>query len=97
MKSKKMTRDMMIDILVQDKIHDWVCCENTDGLEDMLCEGCAGFFNWSTKELEEATREILANNEAMKSHRLTPEGYKEMLRIRKEVSICKICDDECEC
>ncbi len=50
-----MTRDEMIDVLIEDRITDWVYAQNTDGLEEMLfCCNWKAYDNYTDDELKEA-------------------------------------------
>lgn len=48
-----MTRDEMINILVEDKLTDWIYARNTEGLTWVLEMGWKGFEDYTNKELKE--------------------------------------------
>ncbi len=52
-KTRKYTREQMIDFLIKDKFWDWIFARNTDGLINMLEVGFEGYNNLTDKELEE--------------------------------------------
>lgn len=53
-----MTRQEMVDILVEDRFWDWIYARNTDGLDEVLRVGWKGFDEYSNKELAEALEEV---------------------------------------
>lgn len=53
-----MDREEMIEILIQDRIWDWVYAQNTDGLREALRVGYEGWENYTTQELSDAIERI---------------------------------------
>lgn len=53
-----MTREEKIEILIMDRIWDWVYASNSDTLEDWLAYGFKGYDNYSDAELDKALEEI---------------------------------------
>lgn len=53
-----MTREEKIEILIEDRIWEWVYAYCLNGLKDMLRVGFKGFDNYTNKELDEALGEI---------------------------------------
>lgn len=43
----------MIEVLIEDRLHDWVFARNYDGLEDILWEGWKGYGKYTDAELKE--------------------------------------------
>lgn len=50
---KNFTREQMIDLLIKDKIWDWIFARNDDELIHMLEFGFGGYSNFTDKELKE--------------------------------------------
>ena len=48
-----MTRDEMIEILIEDRLTDWVFAHNYEGLEEVLWEGWKGYGKYTDAELKE--------------------------------------------
>ena len=57
-----MTREEMIEILIEDRINDWVRASNTDGLEEILVVGWEGYENYTFHELQEAIEALCEDN-----------------------------------
>lgn len=53
-----MTRQEKIEILIRDRIWDWVDAHNIDSLAEWLTIGFKGFDNFTDQELDEAIEEI---------------------------------------
>lgn len=53
-----MSREEMIEILIEDRLWDWVYARNSDGLEDWLRMGFKGFDDLTNKELKCAFSEL---------------------------------------
>lgn len=87
-----MTRAQMVEILINDKIHEFVCCQNTDGLEDLLCEGWEGFANWPTKDLKEEVKTVFEDYE-VNFPSLTKKEIQKMISLKRAESICALCDE----
>lgn len=49
-----MSREEMIDILIEDRFWEWIYGRNTDGLEEALVTGWVGFEQYTDEELIEA-------------------------------------------
>ena len=48
-----MTRDEMIEILIEDRLSEWVYAQMTDGFVDMLRRGWKGYDEYTDKELQD--------------------------------------------
>lgn len=57
-----MTREEIIDLLIEDCINEWVHAHCYDGLEDVLYFGWKGFNDYTDQELEEVFLELLDEN-----------------------------------
>lgn len=57
-----MTREEMIEILIKDRIGDWVDARNSDGLEFILAHGWKGWDDYTDVELEECIEELCEDN-----------------------------------
>ncbi len=53
MNKNNLTRQEMIEILIEDRMWDWVYARNYEGLKDMLTIGFNGFENYTDDELKE--------------------------------------------
>lgn len=53
-----MKRNEIIEILIEDRIWDWVYAGNSEGLEEVLYAGFTGFKDYSDKELEQSINDI---------------------------------------
>lgn len=53
-----MKRSEMIDILIEDRMAEWVYARNYDGLKEMLYMGFYGFEGYSNKELKRAIDDL---------------------------------------
>lgn len=53
-----MTRNEMINALIEDRLTDWVYARNTDGLEEILLTGWKGYEDYTDLELKEAFEEL---------------------------------------
>ncbi len=53
-----MTREEKIDILIRDRIWEWVDAHNTNLLEEWLIIGFKGYENLTDEELDESIEEI---------------------------------------
>lgn len=47
-----MTRRKMIEILIEDRLTEWVFAGNYDGLEEFLWDGWKGYGEYTDKELK---------------------------------------------
>lgn len=61
-----MTREEKIEILIRDRIWEWVDSSNSDSLEEWLAIGFKGFDNFTDQELDEAIEEIQDKVEQIK-------------------------------
>jgi len=61
-----MTREEKIEILIRDRIWEWVDAHNTDSLEEWLANGFKGFDNLTDQELDESIEEIKDKVEEIK-------------------------------
>lgn len=52
----------MIEILIKDRVGDWVHAMNHDGLEEVLAFGWKGFDDYTDQELQEAIDELVEDN-----------------------------------
>lgn len=57
-----MTREEMIDILIKDRINEWVHAKCHEGLEEVLHVGWKGYENWSDKDVMDAFLDLLPEN-----------------------------------
>lgn len=62
-----MTREEKIEILIMDRVCDWVYASNSDTLEDWLRYGFKGYDNLTDAELDELLEEIKDNIEEIQS------------------------------
>ncbi len=53
-----MTREEMIEILVEDRFWEWIYARNTDGLADTLKAGFIGYEDYTDEQLAEALEEM---------------------------------------
>lgn len=53
-----MSREQMIELLIEDRMLEWVYAGNDDGLRETLSTGFVGFENYSDKELKEALERL---------------------------------------
>ena len=53
-----MTKEEKIEILIMDRIWDWVYARNSNTLEDWLAYGFKGYDNYTDAELDESLEEI---------------------------------------
>jgi len=49
-----MTKNEMIDLLIMDRICDWIFARNYDPLKDILLEGFKGYEEYTNEELKDA-------------------------------------------
>ncbi len=73
-----LTREEMIEILIQDRFEDWIYASNTDTLEEALWDGWKGYGEYTNKELkdeiemqfeQDRIEELLAGSESRKEER----------------------------
>lgn len=57
-----MTREVMINLLIEDRINEWVYARCYDGLEEILYVGWTGYTSYTDQELQEAFMELLHEN-----------------------------------
>ena len=57
-----MKKEEMIELLVEDRINEWVHARCHEGLEDILYSGWRGYNNYTDQELNEAFEELLEEN-----------------------------------
>ncbi len=62
-----MTREEKIEILIEDRMWDWVYARNYDGLEECLTVGFKGYENFSDEELDGMLEEIKDKIEEIKA------------------------------
>lgn len=57
-----MNREEMIDILIQDRINEWVHAKCHETLEEFLYIGWKGYEDYSNEELYDAFEELCEDN-----------------------------------
>lgn len=78
-----MSREEMIEVLIQDRLNDWVFASNCDGLEDVLWEGWKGYGKYTDNELKEEI-EMRFEQEDIDQLLASSEWRKEENRKREE-------------
>lgn len=73
---ENMTRDEMIELLIEDRINEWVHARMHEGLEEVLFSGWKGYDEYTDEELDEAFELLVEENftpdkaEKIKFHKL---------------------------
>jgi|GEM_PF-1218668 len=60
---KMVDRDEAYQIIINDKLCEFVYAANTDGLEDLLLYGWKSLEEWSDQELEDFIDELCVENQ----------------------------------
>ena len=72
-----MTRDQIIQILVEERLTEWVYANNTVPLDDILYYGCKSYDNYTDdelkKEIDEFDEEMIKEYQLSIERRLTAE------------------------
>ena len=58
-----MTRDEMIEVLIEDKFSEWIYAGCTDSLEEMLLFGWKGLEDYTDQELKETIEEMFTQKQ----------------------------------
>jgi hypothetical protein len=76
-----MTREEIIELLIEDRINEWVHARCYDGLKEILYAGWTGYTSYTDQELQEAFMDLLDENfDDEKAEKIELE----QLRIRQE-------------
>lgn len=78
-----MTREEIIEILIEDKINDWVHAKNHDELEIILTIGWKGYKNSTNQELDEAI-------EMLVEHNFDKETAKKIINEKKRIVLNRV-------
>ncbi len=57
-----MTRNEIIELLIEDRINEWVHARCDEGLEEILYSGWKGFDDYTDQELQEAFEYLCEDN-----------------------------------